>query len=169
MTGIIRGRDRLVGVDVFEDNPVPAYTGKTAKGAASELIAVAYFLRQGYYVYRSESPHAPFDLMIYKDGVSQRVEVKSVPVRLSPDGKDRWVTVSYPRNDEWDLLAFVVDESCVRVYGKEDHETLQSDLREVVDQLPHHPEWIISNRPPAPTGRRRGAWLDADRNPGEWV
>jgi len=60
-------------------------------------------MRLGYYVYRCESPVAPFDLVAYKGGQCIRVEVKTVtPHPTAPD-------FSRPKNDQWDLLAVVAD------------------------------------------------------------
>lgn len=73
-------------------------------GAIGELVACAHLMQLGYHVYRSESPAAPFDLVAYRDGVCHRVEVKCVTsTRNSPQ-------FSYPKNDQWDMLAVVITE-----------------------------------------------------------
>jgi hypothetical protein len=58
-------------------------------------------MQQGYYVFRCESPQAPFDLFAYRDGRSLRVEVKSVTVH---DNNKYAPTFAWPVNAEWDLL-----------------------------------------------------------------
>ena len=72
-------------------------------GAVSELRACAYLMTLGYYVYRCESPAAPFDLVAYRDGVCLRVEVKS----LSKSKDHLAPGFCAPRNLEWDLLLVV--------------------------------------------------------------
>lgn len=57
-------------------------------GAASELIAAAYLLQQGYEVFRNVSPTGPADLVIWsrETGEMTKVDVK-VPVRyVKQDG-----------------------------------------------------------------------------------
>ena len=73
------------------------------RGAISELVATTYYLDAGWSVFRSESPNAPFDLAIYKAGRLLRVEVKTVTTSVGT------VLLSWPRNEEWDLLAIVHD------------------------------------------------------------
>ena len=59
-------------------------------------------MADGYYVFRCESPSAPFDLVAYRDGICHRVEVKSIS-----KGALAAPTFSWPSNDEWDLLVVV--------------------------------------------------------------
>jgi predicted HTH transcriptional regulator len=54
-------------------------------------------MAKGYYVFRGESPHAPFDLVAYKEGKCYRVEVKTVTA-------GKWLNIGTPANDEWDIL-----------------------------------------------------------------
>jgi hypothetical protein len=79
----------------------PVRLSSATTGAASELIACAELMRLGYCVYRCESPHAPFDLVAYRDGRCLRVEVKTLAVsEYAP-------SFTAPTNSEWDLLALV--------------------------------------------------------------
>lgn len=80
--------------------PVPSEIPRAQRGAHSELLACAELLRLGYHVYRCESPHAPFDLVAYRDGQCWRVEVKSISESPAP-------AFPWPKNDEWDLLLVV--------------------------------------------------------------
>jgi len=73
-------------------------------GAASELRACAHLIDAGYYVYRCESPSAPFDLVAYRHGACLRVEVKTLSMK---DHQDHAPSFGWPRNDEWDLLIIV--------------------------------------------------------------
>lgn len=75
-------------------------------GAASELMACAHLLTEGYHVFRSESPNCPFDLVAYRNGEMLRIEVKTLN-RTGP------AALSYPRpgNNEWDRLVLVDYES----------------------------------------------------------
>jgi hypothetical protein len=46
-------------------------------GALGELLVAADLLRKGYEVFRSVSPSCSADIMIYRDGKSKRVEVRT--------------------------------------------------------------------------------------------
>ena len=77
-------------------------------GALSELTACAHLLRKGYNVFRSESPHSPFDLVAYDGTRCIRVEVKTVSITAHAS-----LCYGRPRNDEWDLLIVVgLDGHC---------------------------------------------------------
>jgi len=98
---------------------------KIVTGSASELIACAYFLREGYYVFRSVHVSCPFDLIIHKDDISYRVEVKTLTV---VDGKSS--AFSAPRNSQWDLLAVVnINDSKTHVFeSRYSIETIRKEL-----------------------------------------
>lgn len=87
-----------VVLDPASDSPL----GRSHRGAASELLVCAALIGAGYHVYRAESPHAPFDLVAYQDGVCQRVEVRSITVH--PDERHA-PTFPWPKHSDWDLLA----------------------------------------------------------------
>lgn len=99
---------------------MPPWRNTAAKGAASELVACVYLLRQGWHVFRSQSSSCPFDLVAYRDGTFCRVEVKSInwgsALRKGP-------SVAWPTNDEWDLLLVVDpdDGDCTEIT---DHDPL---------------------------------------------
>ena len=89
---------------MFEDMPSLAIP-KATVGAASELRACAELMRLGFHVFRSESPHAPFDLVAYRDGEIMRVEVKTLRQQgtFAP-------SFTFPRNNEYDVLCLVAPE-----------------------------------------------------------
>jgi hypothetical protein len=83
----------------------PVRLSSATTGAASELIASAELMRLGFCVYRCESPHAPFDLVAYRDGACLRVEVKTLAFsEFSPAFAPAFTA---PTNNEWDVLALV--------------------------------------------------------------
>lgn len=57
----------------------------SALGASSEHLVCADLLLRGYWVFRSVTPDAPFDLLAHAEGKSIRVEVKTT--RKSEAGK----------------------------------------------------------------------------------
>lgn len=82
------------------------YTGKVARGAASELIASAHLMAQGYHVFRALASSCPCDLVAYRTGETPlRVEVKSV--MTPPAGTKNSSSFSTPANHEWDILILV--------------------------------------------------------------
>lgn len=120
----------------------PAFYDRGASGAAGELIAAAHFMRQGFHVYRSESQSAPFDLVIYRDGQCQRVEVKVATVTMNIASGCRAISFAMPRNEEWDLLAIVLDHDKVFVWGR-DHTLpwMRDRVREYALTLPERDHW----------------------------
>jgi PD-(D/E)XK endonuclease len=95
-----------------------AWRNGSTKGAASELIACVHLMRQGWHVFRCESPSCPFDLAAYRNGEFVRVEVKSITwtnrARYAP-------AIPWPVNDEWDLLIAVDPDTC-RCYEITSHD-----------------------------------------------
>lgn len=77
------------------------------KGAIGELRAAVYLMKRGFSVYRCESPHAPFDLVAYKDGTCHRVEVKTLSIHASSGAPE----FSWPTNNEWDLLLLAGEDA----------------------------------------------------------
>lgn len=119
--------------------PTGAYSSGTT-GAASELIVCAELMRLGFHVFRCESPHAPFDLIAYRDGQFLRVEVKTVSLQKTGP------TFGLPKNDEWDLLAIVSKLGEVFLFEsgatyRVIHDTIRPHLgfAPVVDQGPKQP------------------------------
>jgi len=76
-------------------------------GAMGEMAASAYLLQKGYLAFRNVSPHGPFDLVAYRDGTLDRVEVKA-STRNNRTGRRYF---SWPVNDEWDRLIVIDAES----------------------------------------------------------
>lgn len=96
---------------------------KALTGASAELRAAAHFMDEGYYVFRAVAAASPVDLVIYREGVCHRVEVKSATFSSSGVGFTR------PRNNEWDLLA-IADVDKVFVFGPErSHEDMRDEMR----------------------------------------
>lgn len=92
-------------------SPWPART--SARGAISELAACTWFMERGFYVYRCQSPHAPFDLVAYRPGgPALRVEVKSATVN-----RRGHVSLRMPPPGHWDLLAVVGRDGAVLTFG----------------------------------------------------
>jgi hypothetical protein len=123
------GAGRLVGVDMSQATALPIpYRSQSGKGAAAELIACAYLMRQGYDVYRCESPHAPFDLVAHQNGIMQRVEVKTLNYShtLRPTYAPSF---SWPVNDEWDVLIVVDHDDNIC------HEVYTHDRRAAIEQI----------------------------------
>lgn len=87
------------------------FTSTTARGAASEMVACAYFMAHGYHVFRAVAASCPVDLIVQKPGEALvRVEVKSAS--RGPMARN-WTYV-HPTNDTvWDLLAIVHPDGTV--------------------------------------------------------
>lgn len=51
------------------------------KGAASELIAVIWLLKEGYEVYRNVSAHGTADILAIKDNKITKIDVKTCVIR----------------------------------------------------------------------------------------
>jgi hypothetical protein len=103
-----------------------AASRKAERGAASELLACAALMKAGYYVYRCESPTAPFDLVAYRDGRCLRVEVKSATI--TNESRQRAPVFGWPRNDEWDLVIIVGSD---RMFCF-DSDTAWTDARDIM-------------------------------------
>lgn len=91
-------------------------SSRSTKGSIGELIACAELMRRGFHVFRCESPNAPFDLVAYRDGQCQRVEVKTITFTERSDWRIAPSFV-WPRNDEWDLLLVVGADADVFVFA----------------------------------------------------
>lgn len=94
-----------------------------ARGAVSELIASAYFMAKGCHVFRSLSPHCPYDIVVEENGVLLRCEVKSAVRNLNGT-----LSPSSLKGISWseiDLLALVAQDDEVQV--KEKSEFKQMD------------------------------------------
>ena len=74
-------------------------------GAASELVAAADLIAKGYEVFRAQTPNASCDLIALKNGICERVEVRTG--RMRSDGT---VTCGFDGGDHGrsDLLAVVL-------------------------------------------------------------
>lgn len=92
---------------VSRSEPREGRASKSARGAISELLACAYLMDKGHYVYRCEAPNAPFDLVAYRGGRCLRIEVKTLTWQ-----KAHWAPMfTVPQNAEWDLLVVVDPEA----------------------------------------------------------
>lgn len=56
------------------------------RGAASELIASTWLLRQGYDVFRNVSPHGKIDIVAIREGEVTFVDVKTIGHTKLKDG-----------------------------------------------------------------------------------
>ena len=77
-----------------------------ATGACGELYVCQYFLTKGYQVFRNVAPTGSVDIIIYKDGVSKLIDVKTTTTAYTR--KDGSIFINVPcekRGDIW-LLAF---------------------------------------------------------------
>jgi hypothetical protein len=126
--------------------PMEAYSSGTT-GAASELIVCAELMRLGFNVFRCESPHAPFDLIAYRDGRFLRVEVKTVSLQKTAP------TFAVPKNDEWDLVA-LVSKATGDVFFFESGATYRVMHDTIRPHLGYPP--VIDPKPPAPCGTIHG-------------
>lgn len=71
------------------DNSIPTGT----VGAISEILVSAYLMKRGYSVFRALSPSCMCDLIIFKDNIFNRIEVRTgykslVTGNISFPGKD---------------------------------------------------------------------------------
>jgi len=86
-------------------------------GTSAELIVSATLLRLGYPVYRSLSPNAPCDLIMYISPTKKplRIEV-TTGHQQSPTGKimhGKMGTKEKQKRDQYDILAIVLDQQKV--------------------------------------------------------
>lgn len=103
------------------------FSSRGKHGASSELIASAKLMEAGYDAYRAVEPHAPFDLVAYRDDKLYRVEVKSLSKNRS---NGEWApVVPWPKNDHWDLLIVVGLESEVFCF---DSQTSREEVRDKI-------------------------------------
>lgn len=79
-----------------------------ATGAASEMVVGADLLMAGYEVYRAMSPSSPCDLLIMKDGVTRRVEVRTG--RRNPTTGSVFCPTSQKDVGRYDVLAIYIPE-----------------------------------------------------------
>lgn len=101
-------------------NPV-SIVGRAQSGAVSELLVCADLLRRGFEVFRAVCPACSCDLAVLKDGILQRVEVKTGSRYIKVDG------------------------TVMHTYGK-GHAGIRADILAVVDLDANH----IIYTPPFP-------------------
>lgn len=89
-------------------DPIGTSVQQSRVGSISELRASAHLMQQGFDVFRCVAPHAPFDLVAYRDGQLYRVEVKTAS---KPSRETYSPVVTWPVNDEWDLLVVCGDRA----------------------------------------------------------
>lgn len=137
------------------------YTDKGAKGAAGELITAAYYLARGYYVYRSEGQHAPFDLVVYKDGSCTRVEVKTAGICVYEQTGNRMISFpTPPKNADYDVLAVVVDDTVLIFDRNMSMSKIRDEVRKVVQAMPEKDHWTRQIK----TTRTKGTYEPFRRN-----
>lgn len=89
------------------------------KGDIGQLIAAKEFLRQGWHVAFPYGENLKYDLVIERDGVMKRVQVKSAfprngSLRVNFRSSNNWSVVQYSKSD-FELVA-AVDLESERVY-----------------------------------------------------
>lgn len=83
-------------------------TSTGARGAASEMIACAYLIGQGFHVFRAVAPSCPVDLVAWRVGEQPiLVEVKTASRPPNAPGS---LGFAWPRNREWQLLIVIGPE-----------------------------------------------------------
>lgn len=109
------------------------YLSTAAAGAASELIASAHLIAQGYHVFRALAASCPVDLVAYRGGELLKVEVKTATVRP----ETRYApSLPYPTNDEWDLLVVILSTGQVLTLEPRDtREELRADFLALLHPL----------------------------------
>lgn len=78
-------------------------------GAGAELAVGSDLINKGYYVFRNLSPNGPCDLIIMKDGVLKKIEVKTG--RIHTNGQ---LTFGYSKlrdGGNFDILAVWTDHN----------------------------------------------------------
>ena len=83
-----------------------AHLSTSSIGALNELVAAADLFRKGYEVFRSLSPSCSADMVIYRDGKSRRIEVRTGYVHNS--GK-----IIANRVHRADILAIVLTDRVI--------------------------------------------------------
>jgi hypothetical protein len=85
-------------------NPRLAKVAPGTQGAIAELKVAAYLAERGYAVFRAVSPNSLCDLIVWKDGKAQRIEVKTGQI-LATGG----ISATYPKPGRYfDILAVVL-------------------------------------------------------------
>lgn len=81
-----------------------SYTSRVARGAASEMLATAWLMEQGFHVFRAVAASCPVDLVAWREGdtSSWLIEVKTMSVNCS---------FPWPRNEHWTHLIVVNPET----------------------------------------------------------
>lgn len=109
---------------------------RCAIGAINELRASSHLMAAGYYVYRCLAPHAPFDLVAYRDGRCLRVEVKSISYPNGFFQRDlddviykQAPTFGWPTNDQWDVLVIVGEDRCFCFDSDTPREDVKATIR----------------------------------------
>ena len=97
-------------------------TGVT--GAIYELAVCAWFLQNGYYVFRSVSQSAPFDLVVYRDGELIRVEVTSGVI-----GKNGNVSWEKHIPENYDIAAVIVPPNDLFIFDNDGQKIDHNKLR----------------------------------------
>lgn len=92
-------------------NPAPLIPPGTV-GAISELRVSVDLLRQGVHIFRALSPNCPCDLVILRNGIALRVEV-----RTGYRTKDKMGKIQFPnhRKDKgkYDVIAIVLPDEII--------------------------------------------------------
>lgn len=69
-------------------------------GAWGELYVSQYFLEQGYEVFRNFSPTGPIDIVIYKDGKTKLIDVKTTTTAYTRVDGSIFLNIKVCRRDD---------------------------------------------------------------------
>ena len=86
-------------------------------GAIAELLVAADLLSRGYHVFRAMSPACPCDLLVMKDNLSARVEVRRVTRNMAGDLPTGCTAAERGR---FDVLARVEPDGVIHYRGLEE-------------------------------------------------
>lgn len=101
--------------------------GPAQIGAANELLVSAYFLKNGYYVFRNYSNNSPCDLIITRRGETP-IKVEVTTGKLVGGSLPGWFS---PKNEDYDFdLICVVYPDGIRIFTREEHELLRQNKEE---------------------------------------
>lgn len=104
---------RVISRPVPEVWDVPSGTA----GAMCELLVACDLLKRGYHVFRAVSPSCPCDLLVMREGLSARVEVRKVTRRI--DGGFPTGVGNTKERSRFDVLARVESNGTIHYTGLE--------------------------------------------------
>ena len=82
---------------------------KKHKGAFAELKATAWLLQQGYEVFRNVSPFRPYNIIAIKEGIMEKIDVKTLSQYRNKEGELKYSEVK----------TSIVSDAKILFYGQE--------------------------------------------------